>query len=314
MSNVSVVKGVIRSFKDIYNDTVVTDIDSLHSDLNKVKIGVRTLLKVIGVDVVFDFLLYIKNSDKLLCLGSGAYNSKVINDKTLPHQLLVDYVSIPKFDRQSWNFEYSTIWYNDDTRYLMKDDVISAGWNIGTDRDWHLETIGKIIKVIGDHFGYGEDKVLYYGSSLGGFMSIMLATMNRGRFVADCPQLDLETWLYIPKHIPSFEGLFGGLKMEEVYKKYPYRFKVLECLKRYRYIPDGVINITLNDNDVKTQYAPFLNSLKELNNSFKNKDTNFIKVNILLSLEHTFLRKEDAMKMIDNVFSDSLSKTYKNVY
>lgn len=305
---------VINSYDDIYDDIIITNIDTLQTDLEKVKIDVRTLLKVIGEDVTFDFLLHIKNCDRLLCLGSGAYNSSVINDKSIPHNLLVDYISIPKFDRQSWNFKYSVIWYNDNTRYLMKDDVISAGWNIGNDKSWHLDIVGKIIKTICDHFEYTNDNILYYGSSLGGFMSIMLATMNRCRFIADCPQLDLEKWMFISKHKESFEKLFGGNSMENVYKKYPHRFKVIEYLKKCKYIPNGVINITLNKNDVDTQYVPFLKSLTELCDIFNNVDVNYIKVNILLSLKHTFLSKEDAIQMIDNVFENSLSKNYKNVY
>ena len=314
MKNIEKVTKVINTCNDIYDDIIVTDIKSLVSDLDKIKIGVRTNLKVIGEDVTFDFLLDIKDCDKLLCLGSGAYSHDILYDETIPHQLLVDYISIPKFDRHAWKFKYSVIWYNDSTRYLMKDDIISAGWNIGTDKDWHLNTVGKVIKMICEHFGYVNDNVLYYGSSLGGFMSIMLATMNRGRFIADCPQLDLEKWLYIPKHLNSFEKLFGGQKMENVFKKYPHRFKVIEYLKKCKYIPDGVINITVNDNDIKTQYVPFLNSLSELYKIFKNVTTNYIKVNILLSLNHTFLREPDAMKMIDDVFENTLSKNYRNVY
>ena len=314
MSNIDKVKKVINTCNTIYDDIVVTDFNNLPSDLIKIKIGVRTMLKVTKGDMTFNFLVHIKESDRLLCLGSGAYNSDIIYDKTIPHQLLVDYVAIPKFDRRKWDFKYSTIWYNDDTKYLMKDDVISAGWNIGNENGWHLDTIGKIIKMISDHFGYTNDHILYYGSSLGGFMSIMLATMNRCRFIADCPQLDLEKWMFIPKHQDSFEKLFGGQKMEDVYEKYPHRFKVIEYLKKCKYLPDGVINITLNDNDVKTQYVPFLNSLKDLYKLFKNKNTNYIRVNILLSSEHTFLREQDAMKMIDDVFNDSLSKNYINVY
>ena len=314
MENLDKVVNVINSSNDIYDDKIVTDIDSLQSDLTKVRIGKRILLKVVGEDVTFDFLLHIKNSEKMLCLGSGAYDSSVINDKSIPHDLLVDYVSIPKFDRQSWDFKYSVIWYNDNTRYLMKDDVISAGWNVGNDKNWHLKTVGGIIKTISGYFGYTNDDVLYYGSSLGGFMSIILAAMNKSRFIADCPQLDLETWIYIPKHQESFEKLFGGESMKNIYKKYPHRFKVVEFLRKCEYIPDGIINITLNDKDINTQYVNFLNSLKELYDIFKDVDVNYIRVNILLSLEHTFLRMPDAMKMIDDVFENSLSKTYKNIY
>lgn len=71
-------------------------------------------------NVKYEFLLNLKeNSQNLICIGSGALNPPDLET----------FKQKPRFNRHSWKFSQSTLFYNDPTRYL--NDSILGGWCIG---------------------------------------------------------------------------------------------------------------------------------------------------------------------------------------
>ncbi|WP_241766067.1 hypothetical protein [Bacillus thuringiensis] len=114
----------------------------------------------------YEFFINLKpNASNLLVFGSGAYNPQ----KMKP----------PVFQRHSWidHFEDSTIFYNDPTLYL---GPMNLGWGHGTAEKFYLEDIANIVQVIMQSIKITGDKVLFYGSSGGGFTSLVLAGLIRG--------------------------------------------------------------------------------------------------------------------------------------
>ena len=138
--------------KDITEKIIEINFNQLKDlklEFNK-KIGLIIYLN----DVKYDFILNLKKSNKLIILGSGTIGFKKF-DKSRPY-----------FERHSWNFEYSAIYYNDPTYYV--DDSITGGWGIGTEDDYYLKNISKILKILISKLNIDNANVLCYGSSAGG--------------------------------------------------------------------------------------------------------------------------------------------------
>ena len=62
---------------------------------------------------------------------------------------------------------------------LTMDDKLVLGWCVGTKNHWYLETIAKIIEYITLNHNIRQDNILFYGTSNGGFVSMVLATLFR---------------------------------------------------------------------------------------------------------------------------------------
>ena len=94
-------------------------------------------LKIKYKGICFEFLLTIKKSNRLLIFGSGARTKQDQVDKKRPW-----------FNRWSWKFNESTLYYNDPTTYFYPE--LTAGWGVGTKEHWILESISIIIKKISE--------------------------------------------------------------------------------------------------------------------------------------------------------------------
>lgn len=133
--------------------------------------------------IKYKFLLnLLENSDKLVVLGSGALSKNSSWDR-----------SRPRFSRWSWDFGESTINFDDPTLYL--DDEILIAWSIGNSEFWYLKDISTIIKIIADKLKIKDNKLIFFGSSAGGFTSLMLSTLIKDSIsIAENPQFDVTTW------------------------------------------------------------------------------------------------------------------------
>src|SRR5699024_6570366 len=106
-----------------------------------------------------------KGSDKLLAFSNGAINPA----KKKP----------PVFMRRKWkdDFTYSMVFMDDPT---IHKNGLKLGWGQGTVEEFALEIYSEIIKKIASSNDIESNKVHYYGSSAGGFMSLILASMHKG--------------------------------------------------------------------------------------------------------------------------------------
>lgn len=204
-------------------------------------------------NVKYEFLLNLKeNCDKLIVFGPSAYPITEPRDEFRP-----------RFDRWSWNFKYSTIHYNDPTSYLSKD--MRAGWGIGTNDDWYLEKISKIISIISNKLNVLNKDILFFGSSQGGFMSIALSILIKdSKALADIPQLDVHKyWPIHWKYLKEYSFLEDDDSV--IFKDYGYRVKIIDLIKREEYIPKIILILDFSVLiDVESQYIPFLKQLKNL--------------------------------------------------
>ena len=236
--------------KDIVDEMIRCDYD----DLNNVQLpfNKRVGLEVMRDSVKYEFIINLKtDSDKLLVMCPAAINDNSSHDRARPI-----------FHRWSWEFDVSTIFFNDPTLYLS--DNILGGWGLGSMDNWYLKKISNIFNILIENLGFNKRNVIFYGSSLGGFMSIMLATMIKSSVaIAEIPQLDVTNWT---KHWSLLrENLFDNLPDESIKQRFGYKLDVIDLMKIENYIPNAYLLFDCSyDYDFENIYLPFFNRLNEL--------------------------------------------------
>lgn len=281
--------------KDISEKIIETDYDNLNEALGKIEYNKKTGLIIYYNDTKYEFLLNIKeNVDELLCLSSSVLK---VDDLEKFHKK-------PLFHRLSWKFRQSTLLFNDPTRYVDVDDDftkdLQGGWSVGTYDDYFLKNISEMIMQISDYFNISNDKILFYGSSMGGFTSLMLGTMVRDSMVlADLPQLYLLNFGHFKSKVIG--KLYSDYTEEEL-EKVSYKFSFMELMKKENYVPDAQIFISCRPYDIDTQYLQFIGDLYEI---FKlENNENNIKLVIRPIDNHQHMDKKDSIAYVNRRFDE----------
>lgn len=227
-----------------------------------IKMNEPFLLCVERDGVKFDFLIRMReNSEKFFVLASGAYDSSRF--------------SPPVFQRHSWidKIEESVILFNDPTLYLGK---INLGWGFGNEKRHFLEEVSEILTVLFDLCKMPNNNILFYGSSAGGFMSILLAGFIKGsKALVNNPQTIVNN--YFASHVNRlFSKTLPSYTPADIVKQYSYRLNLIEFFKRINYVPEiyYLQNIAC-EHDMTKHLTPFISALKEINESFDFKRIHF---------------------------------------
>lgn len=201
--------------------------------------------------VNFYFKLFLKsNSDSLIAFSNGAvdYNKK----------------KPPVFMREKWQGDYDShcIYIDDPT---LHDDNLRVGWGFGEDSHYYLESISKIVIKISLLLDISSANTIYFGSSAGGFMSLMLATIHPETIaVVNNPQFTVKDQRYI-----DFVKLkYPDYNNEQIKENFGIRFSFYKLSETLNYFPKiyYIIN-RYSENDVNLQYNPFriyIDSCKKL--------------------------------------------------
>lgn len=245
----------------------------------------------------YEFLVHFKsNTDKVLCIGAGAMADDSTHDPTRPF-----------FHRHSWAFDASTIWYNDPTRYLNLES--KGSWGVGTTEDYFLENIGNIVVKLIKRFNLKTENLVFYGSSMGGFTSLQLATMVHGSTaLADIPQLEFQNHVSYKRVKPY---CFKGLSDEEIWNRFKHRFDVVEMMKKEDYIPKAVIVFNCSDRDINTQYIDFIKKINEFPNITHKKNKIKIVFNYIDS--HTQLGDKETQLLTNGITSKNVLNYYDEI-
>lgn len=192
----------------------------------------------------YDFLVKRNfKSTNLTVMGSGAYDS--------------DKKDLPVFQRHSWMNEINgnVIYYNDPTLYL---DKINIGWGQGTEKEFYLQNISEILKVIARKIGIEKKKILFYGSSAGGFMSLILGGYLKGSSVlVNNPQTIVPN--YHEGYVKQMSAAsYEGLNYEVVKDKFNKRLDIREFYRKNDYIPNiYYLQNAACEHDMENHYNPF---------------------------------------------------------
>lgn len=229
----------------IYNTKILKYSEIINYDF---KCSEPTLFVVYKNNVKYDLLIKFNPQYKnLICLNSGAYDKNACN--------------LPVFHRLSWNNEIpaSLIYCNDPTLYLGD---IKLGWFYGEQSNHYLTELANILTYVSASLNYNLSDAIFYGSSAGGFASIMLATILKGKAVVNNAQTDiLKFW---PTPIAALKK--AVLKEGEDFIKS--RTSLINFFKINKYIPKIHFYQNLASSfDMKNMVLPFLTELCSLSSS-----------------------------------------------
>lgn len=257
-------------------------------------------------DYKYEFIIHlVDNDDDIVVLGSSFSNKK--------QNIL--FKGKAAFARHSWynSIEHNVIYYNDPTKYDFLE--LGGGWGIGTTKTWHLENIAKIVKKLADYIGNKKKldieeytNLYFYGSSMGGFMSIMLSILiPNSTSIADSPQFNIITWWYW-RHLKKY--IFEGLSNQEILK-YSHRLKVIDLIHDQKVIPNThIIMDTTDDRDWRTQFRDFLTEINSLPYYYNPNDN---KINIRFDgkhMGHRMLSKPETLRLIDDVIKQEKQRRH----
>lgn len=200
------------------------------------------------IEITFEELDYnflVSNSNKLIkiCLDQESFYFKFSykNDssKLVVHSngaLDWEKTTPPLAMRATWSnsIDANCIFLDDKT---IHNDKLTLGWGAGKGERFYLEDYSKIAKRIQNILEINSKNVYYWGSSAGGYMSMVLASMHEeSTAIVNNPQTLLENY-YRMRVQYMLDVVFPGLSREEIRMKYPERISVVAAFQKYGYIP-----------------------------------------------------------------------------
>lgn len=223
----------------------VIKIDYTQIQSTDFKVSEPTVFQIEWNGVNFDFLISYKGSEKVVLWGSG--------------HIPKDKISLPAFLRHSWHkdISYSGIWYADPTLYLYN---VELAWYYGTNKRWFLKDIAEILQLILQRLEIKVENSICFGSSGGGYSSIVLATMLHSKATVINPQCNISNYK------KSVLKKFSEAILHENEEFLMERANIVNVIKNYNYFPriHYLQNITAVY-DLENQLIPFLKELSDSN-------------------------------------------------
>ena len=264
-------------------------------DINKTDFKVKepTVFEIHRCNIKFEFLIYYKPSNKAVICGTGS-----IQRERYP---------LPFFTRHSWasEFNQSSIFYADPTLY---DNDLTLAWYYGTNKRWYLEEIADILKMILYKMNVSANDTLCFGSSGGGYSSIVLATMLHTKATVINPQCNIMN--YKEDYLNIFTEKILSDKNE---KLLPERTNVINVMKTFKYMPyiHYIQNIKCTD-DLNNQLYPFLKELASCNIHCSEKL--YVDFYSDLGGHNAMPYKEYCLRVIENDINLNLSSFDSSLY
>ena len=156
----------------------------------------------------------------------------------------------------------------DPTLYL--NSFLQIGWGIGKNENYYLENSSLILKKIIDRMDIQLEDTAIYGTSAGGYLSIIMGIYLKGaKVVADNAQLDVRNWIFKDALDSVITFSFDSISDALMYRE---RFSVIDAFEKHHYVPKIYMHVNLcSTADNTTQLVPFLKaaetmtSIKEYN-------------------------------------------------
>ncbi|NJB66839.1 hypothetical protein GGQ74_000479 [Desulfobaculum xiamenense] len=174
---------------------------------------------------------------------------------------------LPRFDRWRWAFAMrdSVIVYNDPTRYL---GGLRCGWCLGTAQNPYLPCIAAILRGFVQALGRRFEELVLFGSSAGGFTSLMLGAMLRGASVV-VNNAHTDVLLADEAAVSRLLRVcFGGISARTARERYPTRLRVMDFYHHQRYMPRIFFAQNARDSfHMQRHFLPFAREAQTLRES-----------------------------------------------
>ena len=248
------------------------------------------ILRVLKNDVPYEYLINRKSdNDKLIVFNNGA--------------IAKGNVMVPVFQRHSWAnlLKTSSIFCMDPTLYV--NGFLQLGWGIGKNEDYYLENSSFILKQIISKMEIHLDNTVIYGTSAGGYLSIMMGIYLKGaKVVADNAQLDVRNWIFKEALDSVITFCFDNIGAALNYKE---QFNIIDALEKHNYVPKIYMHVNMCSHaDNSTQLVPFLKNAEKMRNIKEYHD-----IEVILHFEqdkgHNGISMEDAIAFLYHVLNES---------
>lgn len=221
-------------------------------DLEKIDIKTDKLqeFRIEKNDVEFCFKIHLKTgNDKLIVFSNGAVD---------PNKS-----ELPVYMRSSWSEELSAscIFLDDPT---LHNTSMRLGWGQGRNSRFYLEEFSYILIKIFEILKLKHENIIFYGSSAGGFMSMILSILIQDSIaVVNNPQTKVLNYLrpYVKKML-SHSYLIDDI--EKIDKRFLYRLDVVEAVKHYGRFPRRLFYFQNYkcEGDILKHQQPFIEGLE----------------------------------------------------
>ena len=249
-------------------------------------------IKLVVDNLDFYILLHLKeNNENLLVHSNGAIDL----NKSTP----------PVFLRNSWReeFDANCLFIDDRTIHNSK---VSLGWGLGTKDRYYVEDYARISQKIAELLEIKDPNVTYYGSSGGGFISLMLATLHKNSCaVVNNPQA------YVHRYsrnavLKAYHLVFGEeVSFDEVNKRYADRLSSTALMKKCKHVPLlFFIQNRLSKSDMENHVNPFMQMLDKYN--LDSSKINFLFYNDKKS-GHSPLPKDKTVEIVNLIINKELN-------
>lgn len=152
----------------------------------------------------------------------------------------------PVFHRWSWASAWpdsTVLAFADPTMQLHPQ--IAGAWYIHPEHDV-IRAIVDCVSSVADSSGIDPSRIVFYGSSLGGFGALSAAALLPGaRAVAEVPQVDVAHW--IPSVVASIEQHVTGVPLEEYRRTRPEQISIPARFEAASWIPGFTIITNLGE-------------------------------------------------------------------
>ncbi len=231
-----------------------------------------------------------ESSSVLLCLLPSAQNSNMPVKEVF-------------FSRWKWHskFPFNVINISDPA---LKEHKLHGTWFLDKTTD-HIKNISEFVSKTAKILGL--EKIIFYGSSMGGFSALMCASEVKNSYaIAEVPQLDLRKYFFKNAISLLEEKNLSNENIDSFYERHPERVSVIERFNKNSKIPNAMI-IT---NRMDQEFIDHLNLTVELFSDIKKyKESGDITYEIKVDGGHSTLSEDDIMMHIHNIAKRNFSDT-----
>lgn len=230
-----------------YPEVTIQEYELDHYEIQNDRLYV---LRVMKGGVPYEYLINRRSdNDKLVVFNNGAVADGDI--------------TVPVFQRHSWAnmMKTSSVFCMDPTLYL--NSFLQIGWGIGKNEDYYLENSSLILKKIIEKMGICLENTAIYGTSAGGYLSIIMGIYLKGaKVIADNAQLDVRNWIYKEALSSVLTFAFDNIGDALNYKE---RFSIIDAFEKHGYVPKIYMHVNLcSTADNSTQLVPFLKNAETM--------------------------------------------------
>lgn len=173
-------------------------------------------------------------------------------------------LDLPVFARWNYHSIFNSNILSISDPVLVLEDSLRIGWFAGTKSLDVADFTSKVVVEVAKQLGIKSDRIVFWGSSSGGFASVLLASKIDGaNFVSINAQSTISN--YYSGHVEDYRKVFDGQSsIEKIVEDYPLRWSIINALNESYinglFTKGIVVQNTVDEMHYLKHYTPFCES------------------------------------------------------